>query len=310
MKTVRIHEYGHANVLQIEDLPVPSIANDELLVKIHAASINPYDWQIREGMYKDMTQLNLPITLGQDFSGTVEKVGGSVSDFKVGDKVYGRTSSQKDGSYAEYVEVKAIDVALMPKNINFDEAATLPLAGTTAWETLITRAQIQKGQRVLILAASGGVGSLAVQLAKDRGCYVIGTTSRANFDFVKRLGADEVFDYMSEDFSEKLRDVDVVLDTIGGVVQDKAFKVLKRGGMLLSLKGQPNKELAERYGVRTEFVLVGHNKHILNELRSLIDLGKIHAVVDKIFKFSDVRLAQDYSQSGKANGKIVLEIAN
>jgi len=194
--------------------------------------------------------------------------------------------------------------------INFDEAATLPLAGTTAWETLITHARIQKGQRVLILAASGGVGSLAVQLAKNKGCYVIGTTSRTNFDFVKRLGTDEVYDYMSEDFSENLRDVDVVLDTIGGAVQEKAFKVLKRGGMLVSVKGQPNKELAERYGVKTEFVLVGHNKLILNELRSLIDLGKIHAVVDKIFKFSDVRLAQDYSQSGKARGKIVLEIAN
>ncbi len=310
MKTVRIHEYGNANVLRIEDLPVPTIAKDELLIKIHAASINPYDWQVREGMYKDMSQTKLPITLGQDFSGTVEKVGGSVTGFKVGDKVYGRTSTQMDGSYAEYVEVKASDVALMPKTINFDEAATLPLAGTTAWETLITRARIQKGQRVLILAASGGVGSLAVQLAKNKGCYVIGTTSRVNFDFVKRLGADEVFDYMSEDFSVNLRDVDVVLDTIGGAVQEKAFKVMKRGGTLVSIKSQPNKELAERFGVNGEFVLVSHNTHILNELRSLIEMGQIHAVVDKVFKFNDVKLAQDYSQSGKARGKIVLEIAN
>ena len=310
MKTVRIHEYGNANVLRIEDLPVPTIAKDELLIKIHAASINPYDWQVREGMYKDMSQTKLPITLGQDFSGTVEKVGGSVTDFKVGDKVYGVTSTQKDGSYAEYVEVKASDVALMPKTINFDEAATLPLAGTTAWETLITCARIQKGQRVLILAASGGVGSLAVQLAKNKGCYVIGTTSRSNFDFVKRLGADEVFDYMSEDFSMNLRDVDVVLDTIGGAVQEKAFKVMRRGGMLVSIKSQPNKEMAERFGVKCEFVLVSHNTHILNELRSMIEMGQIHTVVDKVFKFNDVKLAQDYSQSGKARGKIVLEIAN
>jgi len=311
MKTVRIHEYGNADVLHFDEIPVPSIAADELLIKIHAASVNPYDWQLREGFYKDMTRFDFPIALGQDFSGTVEKAGSSTTGFKVGDKVYGRRPSmQRDGAFAEFIEVKAADVALMPKTITFDEAASIPLAGTTAWDTLVNRAKIQKGQRVLILAASGGVGSLAVQIAKSKGCYVIGTTSSSNMDFVKKLGASEVFDYMTQDFSEKLRDVDVVLDTIGGAIQEKAFKVLKRGGVLISIKSKPDQNLSERMGVRSEYVSVGPNAHILNELRSLIELGQIHPVVDKVFKFNDVKQAQNYSQSGKARGKIVLEIAN
>lgn len=195
MKTVRIHEYGNSDVLRIEEMPVPQIAADELLIKIHAASVNPVDWQVREGFYKDMHMHTLPLTLGQDFSGTVEKVGSSVNGFRIGDKVYGRPSLDRDGSYAEFIEVKASEVALMPNTITYDEAAIIPVAGTTAWETLINKAKIQKGQRVLILAASGGVGSLAVQLAKNKGCYVIGTTSKANMDFVRNLGANEVIDY-------------------------------------------------------------------------------------------------------------------
>jgi NADPH:quinone reductase-like Zn-dependent oxidoreductase len=310
MKTVRIHEYGNSDVLRIEEMPVPQIAADELLIKIHAASVNPVDWQVREGFYKDMHMHTLPLTLGQDFSGTVEKVGSSVSGFKIGDKVYGRPSLDRDGSYAEFIEVKASEVALMPNTITYDEAATIPVAGTTAWETLINKAKIQKGQRVLILAASGGVGSLAVQLAKNRGCYVIGTTSKTNMDFVRNLGCNEVIDYTNQDFSERLTDIDCVLDTIGGEVQEKAFKVLKRDGVLVSIKNKPNQEMADRYGVRCEFVLVGPNAHILNELRSLIEMGQLHPVIDKVFRFDDVKQAQNYSQSGKAKGKIVLEVSN
>jgi NADPH:quinone reductase-like Zn-dependent oxidoreductase len=310
MKTVRIHEYGNADVLRFEEMAVPQIAADELLIKIHAASVNPVDWQVREGFYKDMHMHTLPLTLGQDFSGTVEKVGNSVSGFKVGDKVYGRPSLDRDGSYAEFIEVKASEVALMPNTITYDEAATIPVAGTTAWETLINKAKIQKGQRVLILAASGGVGSLAVQLAKNRGCYVIGTTSKTNMDFVRNLGCNEVIDYTNQDFSERLTDIDCVLDTIGGEVQEKAFKVLKRGGVLVSIKNKPNEEMANRYGVRCEFVLVGPNAHILNELRTLIEMGQLHPVIDKVFRFDDVKQAQNYSQSGKAKGKIVLEVSN
>ncbi len=310
MKTVRIHEYGNANVLRFEDIPVPGIAADELLVKVHAASVNPLDWKVREGYMKDMHMHNLPLTLGWDFSGTVEKVGSSVKGFKTGDKVYCRPSVERDGSYAEFIEVKASDVALMPKSITYDEAASIPLVGITAWEMLINRAKIQKGQRVLILAASGGVGSIAVQIAKNRGCYVVGTTSRINFDMVKKLGADDVIDYMSQDFSERLTNFDVVLDTIGGAVQEKAFKVLRKGGMLVSTAHMPSSDLAHKFDVRCDYVFVGPNAQILNELRTLIDKGQIRPVVDKVFKFDEVKQAQNYSQSGKARGKIVLEIAN
>ena len=308
MKTVRIHEYGNADVLQFEELPVPKIEADELLIKIHAASVNPVDWMVREGYMKDMHLHKLPLTLGQDFSGTVEKIGSSVKGFNVGDKVFGRPSIEKDGSYAEYIEVKASEVALMPKTINYDEAATLPVAGTTAWETLINRAKIKSGQRVLILGSSGGVGSLAVQIAKNKGCYVIGTTSNVNLDFVRSLGANEVIDYTSQDFSQRFNDIDVVLDTIGGENQNKAFKVLKRGGILVTTVGKPSQELADQYGVRCESVSVGPNAHILNELRSLIEMGQIHPVVDKVFRLEDAKQAQNYSQSGKARGKIVLEV--
>jgi len=248
--------------------------------------------------------------LGQDFSGTVEKVGSSVKGFKVGDDVYGRPSADKDGSYAEFIEVKANEVALMPKTITYDEAATIPVAGTTAWETLINKAKIQKGQSVLILGASGGVGSMAVQIAKNKGCHVIGTTSNANFDFVRNLGCDEVIDYTSQDLSERLRDIDVVLDTVGGEFQEKAFKVIKRGGILVSIASKPNQETANRFGVRCEYASAGPNAHILNELRSLIEMGQLRPVIDKVFRLEDAKQAQNYSQSGKARGKIVLEVLN
>ena len=305
MKTVRIHEYGNADVLRIEELPVPQIAADELLIRVHAASVNPADWKEREGFYH---MHSLPFTLGQDFSGKVEKVGNSVKGFKVGDDVYGRPSSDRDGSYAEFLEVKASEVALMPKTITYDEAATIPLVGTTAWDTLINKAKIQKGQRVLILGASGGVGSMAIQIAKNKGCFVIGTTSNVNLDFVKNLGANEVIDYNNTDFTEKLRDIDVVLDTVGGEHQEKAFKVLKRGGILVSIAGKPNQETANSFGVRCEYASVGPNAHILNELRTLIEMGQLHPVVDKVFSLDEAKQAQNYSQSGKARGKIVLEV--
>ena len=307
MKTVRVHEYGNAEVLRLEEMPVPQIASDELLIKIHAASVNPVDWKEREGFYH---MHSLPFTLGQDFSGTVEKVGSSVKGFKVGDDVYGRPSADKDGSYAEFIEVKANEVALMPKTITYDEAATIPVAGTTAWETLINKAKIQKGQSVLILGASGGVGSMAVQIAKNKGCHVIGTTSNANFDFVRNLGCDEVIDYSSQDLSERLRDIDVVLDTVGGEFQEKAFKVIKRGGILVSIASKPNQETANRFGVRCEYASAGPNAHILNELRSLIEMGQLRPVIDKVFRLEDAKQAQNYSQSGKARGKIVLEVLN
>jgi len=310
MKTVRIHKYGNPDVLQIEEIPVPVIAADELLIKVHATSVNPIDWKVMEGNMKEMHLHKLPLTLGWDCAGTVEKIGTAVTNFKRGDEVYCRPATERDGAYAEFIAVRANEVALKPRTISFEEAAAIPLAGITAWEALINRAHIHKDQRVLVLSASDGVGSLAVQLAKTRGCYVIGTTSAANMDFVKGLGPDEVYNYENKDFSDHFSDIDVVLDTIGGVIQDRAFKVLRRGGMLVSTVNEPKMEMIHKYGVRAEYVFAGPNATILNEIRTLVENGKMKPFIDKVFKLDEVKQAEIYSQSPSIRGKIVLRVAS
>jgi len=310
MKTVRIHKYGNVDVLQVEEIPVPVIGADELLIKVHATSVNPMDWKVREGQMQGMHLHKLPLILGWDCAGTIEKIGTAVTDFKRGDEVYCRPATERDGAYAEFIAVRANEVALKPRTITFVEAAALPLSGITAWEALINKANILKGQRILILNASDGVGSLAVQLAKTKGCYVIGTTTEPNLDFVKSLGVDEVFDYKKRDFSEHVSNIDVVLDTIGGTIQDVAFKVLRKGGILVSTVNEPNKEMAHRFGVRCEYVFVGPNVFVLNEIRALVDDGKMRPVVDKVFKLDEVKQAQNYCQSEMVRGKIVLKVAS
>ncbi len=310
MKAVRIHQYGNADVLQIEEIPIPEIREDEVLIKIHATSINPVDWKVREGHLKAMNLHNLPLTLGWDVSGTIEKTGSNVTEFNIGDEVYSRPAIERDGSYAEFIAVKAAEVTRKPKTMTHLEAASIPLAGITAWETLVTTAHIEKGQRVLIHAASGGVGTLAVQIAKAKGCYVIGTTSETNVALVKSLGADEVVDYKKEDFSELLSDIDVVLDTLGGVVQDKSWKVLKKGGILVSITQNPNAEIAEKLGVRSAFVFIGPNVPVLNELTALIDTGKLKAIVGNVFRLEEMKQAHLLSESGRARGKIVIKVTD
>jgi len=310
MKTVRIHKYGNPDVLQIDEIPVPVIAADELLIKVHATSVNPIDWRVMEGNMKEMNLHKLPLTLGWDCAGTVERIGTAVTNFKIGDEVYCRPATERDGAYAEFIAVRANEVALKPRTITFEEAAAIPLAGITAWEALINRAHIHKDQRVLVLSASDRVGSLAVQLAKTRGCYVIGTTSAANMDFVNSLGPDEVYNYENRDFSDHFSDIDVVLDTIGGIVQDRAFKVLRRGGMMVSTVNEPKMELVHKYGVRAEYVFVGPNATILNEIRMLVEKGKMKPFIDKVFKLEEVKQAEIYSQSPTIRGKIVLKVAS
>jgi len=250
----------------------------------------------------------LPYILGWDISGTVEQAGSEVTGLKKGDEVFGRSAFQRNGTYAEYIAVKADEVTTKPKNLTHKEAASIPLVGITAWESLVNKAGITKGQHVLIHAASGGVGSIAVQIAKAKGCYVIGTTSTANVDLVKKLGADEVIDYTTRDFSERLTGLDVVFDTLGGSVLDRSWKVLKKGGILVSIAGNPDPAEAEKYGVRTAYVFVGPSVTILNELRTLIETGKIKPVIDRVYTLDEIRLAHQYSQSGRAKGKIVIEI--
>jgi len=308
MKAVRIHEYGNADVLAYEDAPLPSITSNDVLVRVVAASVNPVDWKIREGYLRQMISYPLPLTLGWDVSGVVEAVGAGVSRFKVGDAVFSRPDIKRNGTYAEYVAIREDEVAYKPKTVSHVEAASLPLAGITAWEALFTAAQLAAKQRVLIHAGSGGVGSLAVQLAKSRGAFVIATTSGRNRAFVKSLGADEVIDYRAQPFEEVVNDVDVVFDTIGGEVQDSSWSVLKPGGILVSIISPPSKERAKTLGVRNAFVFIEPNAEILAQLSELVDIGWLRPIVGAEFALEDVAKAHALSQTGRAVGKIVLYV--
>lgn len=308
MKAVRIHNYGNSDVLEIEDIPVPDYADDDVLIKIHATSINPIDWKIREGYLKGMINHTLPLTLGWDVSGVVTKIGNNVKRFKIGDEVYTRPAIERNGSYAEYIAVKENIVDFKPKSITHLEAASIPLAGLTAWTALINTAEIQPGQKVLIHGASGGVGSLAVQIARGKGCHVIGTASEKNIGFVLNLGAHEAIDYRNQDFSQLLKDVDVVLDTIGGKTLDNSWKVLKQGGILVSIAGKPDPETAAQYKVRSSAVFVQPDVSILEHLRNLIDTGNLRPVVGTVFTLDEIKKAHELSQSGRAKGKIVISI--
>ncbi len=308
MKAVRIHAYGNADVLAYEDAPMPSIASNEVLVRVVAASVNPVDWKIREGYLKEMIPYSLPLTLGWDVSGVVEAIGADVSRFKLGDAVYSRPDIKRNGTYAEYVAIREDEIAHKPKRVSHVEAATLPLAGITAWEVLITTARLSAGQRVLIHAGSGGVGSLAVQLAKSRGAYVIATTSGRNLAFVKSLGADEVIDYSAQPFEVAVKDVDVVFDTIGGKVQEASWSVLKPGGILVSIVSPPPEERAIALGVRSAFVFIEPNAEILVQLADLVDTGLLRPIVGAEFALEDIAKAHAYSQTGRAVGKIALYV--
>jgi len=308
MKVVRIHEYGNTDVLAYEDAPLPSITSNDVLVRVVAASVNPVDWKIREGYLRQVISHPLPLTLGWDVSGVVEAVGAGVSRFKVGDTVFSRPDIKRNGTYAEYVAIQEDEIAHKPKTVSHVESASLPLAGITAWEALYTTAQLTAKQRVLIHAGSGGVGSLAVQLAKIRGAFVIATTSARNRDFVKSLGADEVIDYRSQRFEKVVNDVDVVFDTIGGEVQESSWSVVKPGGILVSIVSPPSDERAMAQGVRSAFVFIEPNADILAQLAELVDKGSLRSIVGAEFALADIAKAHAFSQTGRAVGKIVLYV--
>jgi len=309
MKAVRIHEYGNASVLKYEDAPMPDFAPNEVLVRVVAASINPVDWKVREGYLQQMIPYPLPLILGWDVAGVVEAVGAVVTRFKVGDAVYSRPDLKRNGTYAEYVAIREDEIAFKPKTISFVEAAALPLAGITAWEALFTASQLKAGQTVLIHAASGGVGSLAVQLAKIQGAKVIATTSGKNRALAEALGADQVIDYQTQRFAEVVSNVDVVFDTVGGEVQEASWSVLKPGGVLVSIISPPSAEKAQALGVKNAFVFIDPNAKVLAEMAKLVDAGKLRPIVGSEFALQDIAKAHALSQTGHAVGKIVLYVA-
>ncbi|MGB7931481.1 MAG: NADP-dependent oxidoreductase [Gammaproteobacteria bacterium] len=308
MKAVRIHDYGNASVLAYEDAPMPGITSNEVLIRVVAASVNPVDWKIREGYLRQMISYSLPLTLGWDVSGVVEAVGTDVSRFRVGDAVFSRPNIERNGTYAEYVAVREDEIAHKPKTLSHVEAASLPLAGITAWEALLTSAQLTAGQKVLIHAGSGGVGSLAIQLAKSRGAYVIATTSGKNRTLVESLGADEVIDYQTQRFAEVVKDLDVVFDTLGGEVQETSWSVLKPDGVLVSIISPLPDEKTKALGVRGAFVFIEPNAQILAELARLVDAGQIRPIIGAEFALRDIEKAHALSQSGHAAGKIALYV--
>lgn len=310
MNAVRIHAYGGPELLHYEQVPIPRLNADDVLIRVRAAAVNPVDWKIREGSLQGFLHHTLPLILGWDVSGEVIEVGPEAAGFKVGDAVYARPDIERDGAYAEYIAVKASEVARKPATLDHLHAAAVPLAALTAWQTLVDAAQLQAGQTVLIHAAAGGVGSFAVQLAKARGARVIATASAVNTGLAAELGADQFIDYTRTRFEDVAKDVDVVLDTIGGDTQERSWQVLKPGGILVSVISPPPEATAAAHGVRSAFVFIQPSGSQLTQIAQMIDQGQMKPVIHAVLPLSEARQAQVISQGGHARGKIVLRVGD
>ena len=288
---------------------MPAPGPEELLVRVHAAAVNPIDWKIREGHYRMLMRFELPIVLGWDVSGVVEKVGAQVSSFKPGDQIFARPDIKRGGTYAEYVAIRVSEAARKPKSIDHVHAAAVPLAGLTAWQGLFDKAGLQEGQRALVHAAAGGVGHFAVQLAKWKGAFVAGTASGRNEALVRSLGADQAVDYTRERFEDAVAPVDVVLDTLGGDTGRRSWQILKRGGTLVSVLDIAAPLKGALRLKRGRFLLIKPNAAQLEQIAALIDAGRVKPLVENVFPLAEARRAHELSQSGRVRGKIVLRVA-
>ncbi|UOQ97819.1 NADP-dependent oxidoreductase [Hymenobacter sp. 5317J-9] len=317
MKAIRIHAFGGPEVLQLEDIARPVPAADEILIQVYASGVNPADWTIREGGNDVLRSfLNLPLTLGWDAAGVVAAVGADVTAFRIGDAVYGEPNFPGDGSYAEYCTSQASRFALKPRRLSFAEAAGVPLAGLTAWTALFHDGQLQAGQRVLIQGASGGVGGFAVQFAKAKGAYVIATASAANLDYVRELGADEVFDYRSQPVEQLVHGVDVVLEASplrDNAARARIIPVLKPGGIFVTVNlDVPFDEAVQAALARQQATGALSNNQArgewLQEIAELIDAGQVQVFISRTFPLAQVAEAHRESQTHRVRGKLVLEI--
>jgi len=330
MKAFIIDRYGPDTVREAE-MPRPQPRDTDVLVQIHAASVNPVDFKIRDGKLKPIIPYRLPIILGNDLSGVVVEVGASVRAFKPGDEVYARADKDRIGSFAEFIAVQEASVAPKPASLSMEEAASIPLVALTAWQAF-ERVGLKSGQRVLIHAGSGGVGTFAIQLAKHLGAFVATTTSTKNVAWVKKLGADVVLDYKTQDFELLLRDYDVVFDTLGGKVPEQSLQVLRPGGKLVSISGPPDpafarewelgwvleqvfralsfrvRSKAKRRGLSYSFLFMKPNGGQLREIGALLDAGVLRPVVDQVFPFAETVEALAYVERGHARGKVVIKI--
>jgi NADPH:quinone reductase-like Zn-dependent oxidoreductase len=333
MKAIIVDHYGKSgNNLRAAEMPEPEVGEDDVLVQIHAAGVNALDSKIRDGEFKLVLPYRPPFILGNDVAGVVVRVGARVRKFKPGDKVYARPDKDRIGTFAEFISVSEDDLAPKPAQLTMEEAAGIPLVGLTAWQSLIEIARLKKGQRVFIQAGSGGVGTFAIQLAKHLGATVAATTSTANIDLVKRLGADVVIDYRKDDFETILHGYDVVLNSLDRKTLKKSLNVLKPGGKLISISGPPDpafareigrpwilrpvmgvlsrgaRKAAKRHKVSYSFLFMRANGDQLREITSLIDSGIIKPVIDRVFPFESTSEAMAYVEKGRAKGKVVVKV--
>jgi len=332
MKAFVVDRYGRKNGVRAGDMPVPELREDDVLIQIHAAGVNPLDSKIRDGEFKLLLPYRLPLILGHDLAGVVVRVGPHVRRFKPGDEVFARPHKDRIGTFAEFIAVKEDGVALKPTSLSMEEAASMPLVGLTAWQALIEKGQLAKGQKVLIHAGSGGVGTFAIQLAKHVGATVATTASAANAEWLKQLGADIVIDYKKDDFAAILKDYDVVLDTQGGNTLEKSLRVLKPGGKLIGIAGPPDpdfakeigaslflktamrflsyriRKAAKRHDVSYSFLFMRANGDQLGQIAALVDAGAIKPVIDRVFPFESTNEALAYVERGRVKGKVVVKM--
>lgn len=332
MRAFIIERYGEKHGLRAADVPAPEPGEHDVLIEIHAASVNPLDIKIRDGKLKPVLRFRFPLILGNDLAGVVVRAGSRVRRFKPGDEVYARSDTNRIGAFAELIAINEDAVAIKPQKLTMEEAASIALVGLTAWQMLVERASLQKGQKVLIHAGSGGVGTFAIQLAKHLGAFVATTTSTANVDWVKGMGADIVIDYRHDDFAKTLHDFDVVLDTLGGEALEKSPRVLRPGGKLISIAGPPDPDLADdmglpwivkqvmrlmsyrirknaqRHQVNYAFLFMKPSGDQLREIAALMESGAIRPVVDRVFRFEATKEALAYVETGHAKGKVVVKI--
>ncbi|HFU7076065.1 TPA: NADP-dependent oxidoreductase [Bacillus cereus] len=331
MKAMIIDRYGKVP-MRMAEVPTPEINEYEVLAEIHAASINPIDFKIRDGKVKMLLKYEMPLILGNDFAGVITKVGSKVTRFKVGDEIYARPRKNKIGTFAEYIAIHEDNIALKPKNLSFEEAASIPLVGLTSYQALHDIMQLQKGQKILIHAGSGGVGTFAIQLAKIMGAIVTTTASEAGANLVTSLGADEIINYKTEKFEDILKNYDAVFDTIGGATLEKSFNIIKRGGNIVSVSGMPNARFGKEFGsgffktllfslaskkltalekkhnAQYSFLFMKPSGDQLRTIANYIEAGEIKPVIDRVFPFEDAQKAMEYSEAGRAKGKIIVKI--
>jgi NADPH:quinone reductase-like Zn-dependent oxidoreductase len=332
MRAVIVDRYKKKGALRLGEMPEPALRDDDVLVEVHAAGLNLLDSKIRDGEFKLILPYRPPFILGHDVAGTVVRVGSKVRQFKPGDEVYARSRDGRIGTFAEFIAIDEADVALKPKNLTMEEAASIPLVGLTAWQVLVERANLKKGQKVLIHAGSGGVGTFAIQLAKHLGATVSTTTSTANVELVRSLGADVVIDYKNQDFEKVMSGYDVVLNSLDSDTLQKSLNVLKPGGKLISISGPPDpnfgreqglnwflrqvlrllsfgiRRKAKRHRVSYSFLFMRANGAQLSQLTSLIEAGIIRPIMDRIFPFEATNEAFAYIETGRSKGKVVVKL--